>query len=221
MPFASAHALFNLSKLALWWLRLGIGIERIKPGHPEQNGRHERMHLTLKKEATKPAVGNFLQQQARFDKFIEVFNNERPHEALGMKCPADVYQASPRPYQGLPDIDYPFHDRTIVVTHCGRICLGRKKINFSQVFAGQAVGIKEVQDDIWLVKLALWIMIWDTSIWRLGCLNRSKIRSAQKCYPCSRYKVLLAIFPPTKEDPNRWGSLSFQQKMFETSSCRA
>jgi putative transposase len=140
VPFASAHALFNLSKLAVWWLRLGMGIERIKPGHPQQNGRHERMHLTLKKEATKPAAANFLQQQARFDKFIEVFNNERPHEALGMKCPADVYQASPRPYQGLPDIDYPFHDRTIVVTHCGRICLGRKKINFSQVFAGQAVG---------------------------------------------------------------------------------
>src|SRR6266704_992766 len=74
VPFASAHALFNLSKLAVWWLRLGIGIERIKPGHPQQNGRHERMHLTLKREATKPAASNFLQQQARFDKFIEVFN---------------------------------------------------------------------------------------------------------------------------------------------------
>ena len=151
VPFASAHALFNLSKLAVWWLRLGIGIERIKPGHPQQNGRHERMHLTLKKEATKPAAGKFLQQQARFDKFIEVFNNERPHEALDMKCPAEVYQPSPRPYNGLPDIDYPLHDKTIVVTRCGRICLGKKKINFSQVFAGQAVGIKEVHDDIWLV----------------------------------------------------------------------
>jgi putative transposase len=94
VPFASAHALFSLSKLAVWWLRLGIGIERIKPGHPQQNGRHERMHLTLKKEATKPAAGNFLQQQARFDDFIEVFNNERPHEALEMKCPAGVYQPS-------------------------------------------------------------------------------------------------------------------------------
>ena len=73
VPFASAHALFNLSKLAVWWLRLGIGIERIKPGHPQQNGRHERMHLTLKKEATKPACRNFLQQQARFGKFIEVY----------------------------------------------------------------------------------------------------------------------------------------------------
>src|SRR6201987_1967986 len=138
VPFASAHALFNLSKLAVWWLRLGIGIERIKPGHPQQNGRHERMHLTWKKEATKPAAANFLQQQARFDKFIDVFNNERPHEALDMQYPAEIYRPSPRIYQGLPDIDYPFHDRTIVVTHCGRICLGKKKINFSTVFAGQA-----------------------------------------------------------------------------------
>ena len=151
VPFASAHALFNLSKLAVWWLRLGIGIERIKPGHPQQNGRHERMHLTLKKETTKPAAANFLQQQARFDNFIEIFNNERPHEALDMKCPAEVYQPSNRIYIGLPDIDYPFHDKTIVVTRCGRICLGRRKINFSTVFAGQAIGIQEVHDDIWLV----------------------------------------------------------------------
>ena len=151
VPFASAHALFHLSKLAVWWLRLGIGIERIKPGAPQQNGRHERMHLTLKKEATKPASTNFLQQQARFDKFIEVFNHERPHEALDMKCPAEVYQPSLRPYTGLPDIDYPFHDKTIVVNRCGRICLGNKTISFSQVFDGQAVGIEEVHDDIWLV----------------------------------------------------------------------
>jgi putative transposase len=151
VPFASSQALFNLSKLAVWWLRLGIGIERIKPGHPQQNGRHERMHLTLKKEATKPAGLNFLQQQARFDHFTEIFNNERPHEALGMKCPAEVYRPATRIYKGLPDIDYPFHDKVIVVTNCGRICLGHKKINFSQVFAGQAVDVKEVHDDIWLV----------------------------------------------------------------------
>lgn len=151
VPFASAHALFNLSRLAVWWLRLGIGIERIQPGHPQQNGRHERMHLTLKKEATKPASPNFLQQQARFDKFIEVFNHQRPHQALAMQCPAEVYRPSPRPYTGLPDLNYPLHDKTVVVTHCGRICLGKRKINLSQVFAGQAVGIKEVNDDIWLV----------------------------------------------------------------------
>src|SRR5438132_13062949 len=74
-----------------------------------------------------------------------------------------------------------------VVTRCGRICLGRKKINFSTVFAGQAVGIKEVHDDIWLV--SLWIMIWDISIWRRECSNHSKTLSAQKCYPCLRYVV--------------------------------
>jgi putative transposase len=127
VPFASAQALFNLSKLAVWWLRLGIGIERIKPGHPQQNGRHERMHLTLKKEATKPASLNFLQQQVRFDNFLEIFNNERPHEALGMKCPAEIYRSATRVYKGLPDIDYPFHDKVLVVTNCGRICLGHKK----------------------------------------------------------------------------------------------
>src|SRR5882724_5627135 len=114
VPFASPNALFNLSKLSVWWLRLGIEIERIKPGHPQQNGRHERMHLTLKKEATKPAGANFLQQQARFDAFTQEFNTERPHEALDMKIPAEVYDPSPRHYQGLPEIDYPFHDREVL-----------------------------------------------------------------------------------------------------------
>ena len=85
VPFASAHALYGLSKLSVWWLRLGIQLERIKPGCPQQNGRHERMHLTLKREATKPASRNELQQQARFDAFIAEYNDQRPHEALGMQ----------------------------------------------------------------------------------------------------------------------------------------
>lgn len=151
VPFASPNGLFNLSKLSVWWLRLGIGIERIKPGHPQQNGRHERMHLTLKQEATRPAGVNFLQQQARFDHFQEEFNQERPHEALGMKCPAEVYTTSTQPYQGILEPHYPFHDRTVVVTSCGRLCLHRKKINLSTSLAGQAVGIKEVELGIWLV----------------------------------------------------------------------
>jgi len=151
VPFASANALFNLSRLSVWWLRLGIHIERIKPGRPQQNGRHERMHLTLKKEATRPPGINSLQQQAKFDAFVEEFNTERPHEALAMKRPADIYRPSPRPYRGLPGLSYPFHDREILITACGRICLHRKKINLSTVFAGQAVGIKEVDDAVWLV----------------------------------------------------------------------
>ena len=83
VPFASAHALYGLSKLAVWWLRLGIEIERTKPGHPEQNGRHERMHLTLKKEATKPVAANVLQQQARFDAFVEQYNGTGRTKAWG------------------------------------------------------------------------------------------------------------------------------------------
>jgi transposase InsO family protein len=148
-PFASPNGLFNLSKLSVWCLRLGITIERIKLGHPQQNGRHERMHLTLKQEATRPAGANFLQQQAKFDDFLEEFNQQRPHEALGMKCPAELYAASPRPYQGIPEPRYPFHDRTVNVTNCGRLCLYRKKINLSKSLAGQAGGVKEVEDGIW------------------------------------------------------------------------
>ena len=151
VPFASPNGLFNLSKLSVWWLRLGIDIERIKPGCPQQNGRHERMHRTLKREATRPAGMNFLQQQARFDAFVEEFNTERPHEALDMKRPADLYVASPRRYRGLPEVEYPLHDRDVLVTVCGRICMHRKKINISTALAGQKLGIKEVDDGIWLV----------------------------------------------------------------------
>ena len=151
VPFASNTTFFGLSKLSVWWLRLGIAIERIKPAHPEQNGRHERMHLTLKKEATKPAGKNFLQQQARFDVFTRVYNHERPHQALNMHYPAELYRPSKRPYTGLPPLEYPFHDRTVVVTQCGRLCFGRRKINLSQVFAGQAVGVREVSEHVWLI----------------------------------------------------------------------
>jgi putative transposase len=150
-PFASGNALFGLSRLAVWWLRLGIKIQRIKPGNPQQNGRHERMHLTLKKEATKPASFNFLQQQERFERFIHVYNHERPHQGLNGAYPADLYTPSARLYQPPPEPAYPYHDRTVRVTRCGRICIGRRKINLSQVFAGQLVGIREVEDKIWIV----------------------------------------------------------------------
>jgi transposase InsO family protein len=151
LPFASPNGLYNLSKLSVFWLRLGIAIERIQPGNPQQNGRHERMHLTLKKETTRPPGMNILQQQARFDAFISEFNEERPHEALAMRTPAELHTPSSRAYEGLPELEYPFHDRDILVTACGRICMHRKKINVSTVLAGQRLGIKEVDDGIWLV----------------------------------------------------------------------
>ena len=151
VPFASAHALYGLSKLSVWWLRLGIALERITPGHPEQNGQHERMHLTLKREATKPAAANVLQQQARFDAFMACYNRERPHQGLGMKVPGELYAPSARPYTGLPELEYPLHDWTATVTTCGRICFRTRKINLSQVFAGQRVGVRQVSERIWLV----------------------------------------------------------------------
>jgi hypothetical protein len=91
--------------LSVWWLRVGIEIARIKPGYPQQNGCHERMHLTLKLETTKPVGGNFLQQQARLDDFIACYNNERPHQALNIQCPAERHAPSTRPCRGLPELD--------------------------------------------------------------------------------------------------------------------
>jgi hypothetical protein len=90
---------------------------------------------SLKQEATKPAAKNFLQQQGRFDQFVTTFNHERPHEALNMRYPAEVYTASPRPYGGLPELEYPLHDRTITVTRCGRICMGPLNINLSKYWS--------------------------------------------------------------------------------------
>jgi putative transposase len=182
-PFASANSLFGLTRLSVWWLRLGIDLERIKPGHPQRNGRHERMHLTLKKEATKPAAKSFLQQQGRFDQFIRVFNEERPHQGLNMRLPAEIYSGSPRLYSGLPELEYPFHDRTVTVTRCGRICIGPMKINLSQAFAGQKVGVNQVEEKIWLVSF----MRYDLGTRHVASRAR-RTPSLRECYPCLRYK---------------------------------
>jgi putative transposase len=180
-PFASPNALFGLSKLSVWWLRLGIQIQRIKPGHPQQNGRHERIHLTLKNEATKPASFNFLQQQERFDDFLGVYNNRRPHQALDGAYPGEVYTPSRREYRPPDEPDYPYHDRTIRVTRCGRICMGQRKINFSVVFAGQLVGIREVDNHVWQVSF----MDYD-----LGYFDKEKDRVEPGPNPFAPDKVL-------------------------------
>ena len=98
-----------------------------------------------------PPATSWQAQQRRFDSFRRLFNQERPHEALNMRYPAELYSPSRRPYNGLPELEYPFHDRTITVTRCGRICMGPLKINLSQAFAGQRVGVKQVEEKIWLV----------------------------------------------------------------------
>lgn len=151
VPFASGASFYNLTKLSVWWMRLGIQIERIEPGKPQQNGRHERMHLTLKQEATRPPRENLIAQQEQFDKFMQVYNHERPHEGINNKYPAEVYKPSTREYKKPAPLFYPFHDKTITVSQCGRVCDRGLKVSLSTAFAGVEVGIKEMEDGIWVV----------------------------------------------------------------------
>lgn len=154
-PFASSGRL-HVTTLGVWLLRLGIALERIKPGHPEQNGRHERMHLTLKQEATRPAAANLLQQQERFDAFRERFNRERPHEALAMKTPASVHVLSKRSYEPeriLEPLAYPLHDSTLRILADGSLYFStlERRIHVGTAFAGENVGVREVTRGTWLV----------------------------------------------------------------------
>jgi transposase InsO family protein len=157
VPFAST-GLAGLTKLSVLWLRLGIRLERIRPASPQENGRHERMHRTLKQETTRPARANLLQQQECFDAFVEQFNNERPHEALAMKRPAEVYVSSSRQCPAtLPELDYPGHDDVRRVQASGLLNLrGRKQIHLTAALAGEYVGIREDEEveDRWLVTFA-------------------------------------------------------------------
>jgi transposase InsO family protein len=151
-PFAS-QGLAGLTKLSAWWLRLGIKHQRTEPAHPEQNGCHERMHRTLKAETTRPAGSNSLQQQERFDAFRREFNEERPHEALDMQRPAQVYRSSERRLPApLPELTYPLHDDVLEVTRQGHIRLPRGRACFlANALAGQPVGLREEPDGRWLV----------------------------------------------------------------------
>jgi len=154
VPFAST-GLANLTRLSAYWLQLGSELERIRPAHPEENGQHERMHRTLKFETTRPPRTNLLQQQERFDEFVEEFNNERPHEALGMKRPAQVYKPSPRKLPAvLPELQYLQHDDVTVVDKAGYFCFRRRRSYLSAALAYQAVGIREEIDGRWIVTFA-------------------------------------------------------------------
>jgi putative transposase len=148
-PFGSP-GLARLSRLSLWWIRLGINVERIVPGHPEQNGAHERMHRTLKAQTTRPPEATLKGQQVRFDRFIDEYNNERPHEALGQKRPVTLYTASTRPYpESLPPIEYPGHLEIRKVDDRGMIRWKNEKLFLSHTLLGEMVGLEEVDDGVW------------------------------------------------------------------------
>ena len=152
-PFASTGRL-GLTTLSVWLMRLGIELERIQPGQPQQNGRHERMHRTLKAETARPAQGNVLAQQECFDRFRKQYNEGRPHEALDMKTPKDVYEPSSKRYsEPLAPLTYPLHDLSCRVTQCGHIKVPvfSRSHYIGQALAGQHLGLRELDDGCWLV----------------------------------------------------------------------
>jgi putative transposase len=150
-PFATTGA-GRLSHLAVWWLKLGIQLDRIDPGHPEQNGRHERFHLTLQQETTSPPAATPAQQQRRLDRLRRVFNHERPHEALGQQPPATVYVPSPRPYPAR--LEDPWYDATHQVRRVkatGQIRWQGDLIFVSEAVRGELVGLAETERGDWRV----------------------------------------------------------------------
>lgn len=148
-PFAS-HAVGGLSALSVWWIRLGIHPERIEPGKPQQNGRHERMHRTLKQATLFPASASLAAQQRRFDMFRHEYNHDRPHEALRQTPPAAHYHTSPRAYPNkLPEMNYPDWFVVKRVRHSGIVYAHNGQVYVSNLLKGELVGMEEVGDGIW------------------------------------------------------------------------
>jgi len=151
-PFASM-GLAGLSKLAVWWIRLGIVPERIRPGKPQDNGRHERMHRTLKEYTAAPPRGNLREQQRAFDMFVHEYNFERPHQALGQRPPAEFYEPSPRPFPSrlMPMPDYPDQWAVRKVKKSGQIKWRGHDVRVTSALVGQHVGLAPIDDGYWKV----------------------------------------------------------------------
>ena len=149
-PFASVQAAGGLSRLSVWWVRLGITPERIEPGHPEQNGRHERMHRTMNAEAVHPGRSRAGEQEALLEEFRRYFNQERPHEALGQRTPASQHVNSPRSFpEELPDPDYPREFVTRRVAPNGYISWNSCSLRLGNALARQEIGLEPVSDGRW------------------------------------------------------------------------
>lgn len=152
VPFASPLALSRLSPLAVWWIRLGIRPERIRPGAPQQNGAHERMHKTLKAETTRPPAPSAPRQQARFNAFRQEYNTDRPHEALQLQPPVSCYHDSPRPMPArLPPPPYPAHAEIRRVSRNGAIKWRAARLWLTEVLAGEDVALEPCDADRWTI----------------------------------------------------------------------
>jgi len=152
VPFATSWALGRLSPLAVWWIRLGIVPELIEPGCPQQNGRHERFHRTLKAETTQPPAPTWAAQQQRFVRYRQAFNQERPHEALGQRPPAHFYAPSARPYPTvLPPLVYPDDCDVRHVGASGSIAWHGRRVFVSHVLANEEVAFRPLAEGLWTV----------------------------------------------------------------------
>lgn len=185
-PFGST-GLCGLSRLSVWWLKLGIGVERIERGHPEQNGEHERMHRTLKAEAATPPAQTWRGQQRRLRAFQREYNEERPHDALQGQTPASVYSPSPRPYpKEPPGLDYPLHYERRQVRAQGEIKWRGRPYFISEVLAGEPLGLEEVRDGIWAVYF--------------GPLELGRINETARCFHAGAPKRRAVAPPPPPEE---------------------
>jgi transposase InsO family protein len=187
-PFAS-RAIAGLSRLSVGWIKLGIRPERIAPGHPEENGRHERMHSTLKQETASPPSGSVRKQQKRFDAFVERYNCVRPHEGLEMATPGSVYECSPREYPSrIPEIEYPAEWAVRKVQQHGECYWKGSRFFVSEVLGGERIGFESVTDRYCRVWFSfLYLGVFDTHCCRMlnaaECRRRPelKLQNRQDC----------------------------------------
>jgi transposase InsO family protein len=211
-PFASS-ALGGLSRLAVWWIKLGIHHERIQAGHPEQNGRHERMHRTLKQDLR--LAENWRAQQRELDRFRQDFNHLRPHEALDMQTPAAVYQPSPRPYPArLPEVEYPDTMQVRTIKSHGQFRWKKKDIFLTEVLWGESIGLLPINKEMFTLYFAHLPLARLHAPQPVHC-SRSKygtktkpflIRKNKNCQVCARSKM--SVFCPAVHYVQRMSSYS-------------
>jgi transposase InsO family protein len=200
-PFASTGA-GGLSALSLWWIKLGITPERITPGKPQQNGRHERMHRTLKAETASPPAATLAEQQQRFDRFRETFNGERPHEALDFMVPAKLYRPSARCYpRALREPVYEDGAAVRRVRSNGEIKWGGELIFISEVLVGEPVAISETETGEWLVCYADVELGYIDRTGRRLCRRNLFTAAVQACGIVDNAAALPTIPQPQQQKP--------------------
>jgi putative transposase len=201
-PFASM-AIGGLSRLAVWWMKLGIVPERIEAGHPEQNGRHERMHRTLKQEVAQPPAANWREQQRAMERFRREYNEVRPHEALEMQTPAAVYQPSLRRYPArVPEPEYPEEMRVLKVKHQGQFRWKKQDVFLSEVLWGEPVGLL-AEDDRWYTLYFSRFPLARFDSWQLRVLP---LKKAKECDEADAGKGKASPSPaphPLKQQENK------------------